>query len=142
MKYWKLIKSTSHMDDVNINMNAIPEGFNDTILDDEEVNNVLSMLLDFQEKYFSETPLADTLEKKFVWNIPKSIYNMANKIWQCGLPDGMNPIYWLYGLCLDDPETMLCKFLITAVNSIPEDEYAEIEKNAALYDELPTDDDC
>ena len=61
MKYWKLIKSTSHVDDVNINMNAIPEGFNDTILDDEEVNNVLSMLLEFQEKYFSETPLADTL---------------------------------------------------------------------------------
>ena len=53
MKYWKLIKSTSHVDDVNINMNAIPEGFNDTILDDEEVNNVLSMLLEFREKYFS-----------------------------------------------------------------------------------------
>lgn len=136
MKYWDLIKTRNdHHVVKNVIQNA-PAGFNETILGDSEVNEVLSMFLEFQSKYFSKTPLADTLEKKFIWNIPKHVYDLANKVKSCDLPDAMNPIYWLYGLCTEDPELMLSEFLITAINAVSNEDYSEIEKQASEYDDL------
>ena len=136
MKYWELIKTTDRPETfLNVNKSTpTPPGFDETILDDEEVNEVLSMLLEFQEKYFKDMPLADTLEQRFVWNLPKSIYKAAMRVKDFQLIDCLNPLYWFYIFCTADPWEMLPKFLITAVNAITDDEFDTIEKMADEYD--------
>lgn len=112
-----------------------PIEYSNTILNDDEIANVVSMLTEFQEKYFGKVPLADKLEDKFIWNIPRPVYEAADRARVYGKPDSLNPIYWLYLCCTAEPEDMIGKFLITAINIIPDDEYAAIEKNADTYDE-------
>lgn len=112
-----------------------PAGFEDTSLNDEEIADVLSMLLEFQEKYFSDVPLTDNLSRSFMWNIPKPIYNAAKRMHDIDEPDCLNPIYWFYIMCLADPEYMMAKFLVLATNSISDKEYDRIDKLADMYDE-------
>lgn len=112
-----------------------PAGFEDTSLNDEEIANVLSMLLEFQEKYFGDVPLTEDLSRSFMWNIPKPIYNAAKKMHDIGEPDCLNPIYWFYIMCLADPEYMMAKFLVLATNAISDEEYDRLETLADMYDE-------
>lgn len=158
MKYWKLIKvdgktpSTSHKNtnnnttDLSENMKQIleymkntapvpaPSGFDETNLNDEQVNDVLTWLLEYQENYFSELPLPDDLDKKFVWNIPKELYNAAKRNKDLGNPECLNPIFWLYGMLLEEPSDMLGKFILLAMNSMSDDDRLAVEQSADEYD--------
>ena len=53
--------------------NAPPE-VEHTVLNDNEIADVLSYLLELQEKYFNDIPLSKDLCKQFMWNIPKEAY--------------------------------------------------------------------
>lgn len=148
MKYWELIKTTKMLSPVTVvqpsSVNTTytaPPGYDETILGDEEVNEVLSMLMEFKEKYFSEIPLSDTLEQRFVWNLPMSIYKAAINSKNKGEPDCVNPLYWFYLFCVEDPGFAVGKFMITAVNIMTDDEYAVLEKYAEDYDEYNRKDD-
>lgn len=159
MKYWKMIKvdgkpSTSinenipqHVDNDDLsdgmkkilefmqnNSQPAPVGYDDTNLSDDEVNNVLSWLLDFQEKYFKEIPLPAELDKKFMWNIPHKLYKAAKDSIDYDEPDCMNPLFWFYLMLLDEPSDMIGKFILTAFNAISDDDKAFIEASADKYD--------
>ena len=95
--------------------------FPDATLTDEEVDNVLTWLIGFHEKYFKLVPLTDTLTAKFLWNIPREVYKSASLAVMKELPDCLNPIFWFYALCLDDIDAMLPAFILSAINSITGD---------------------
>lgn len=156
MKYWELIdvgektsaptlssqktmsenidKILNYIEEMSKKDNSAPFDFDNTCLSDDEISDVLSTLINFEKKYFKDIPLAETLEKRFMWNIPKSVYNAANKVTVCGLPDCLNPLYWFYLFCTAEPEDMIGKFITTAVNAIPDDDYEELVKHADEYD--------
>lgn len=128
-------KIMEFMEDMKNKNCEAPVGFEDTSLNDEEIADVLSMLLEFQEKYFSDVPLTDNLSRSFMWNIPKPIYNAAKRMHDIDEPDCLNPIYWFYIMCLADPEYMMAKFLVLATNAISDEEYDRVDKLAEMYDE-------
>lgn len=105
-----------------------------TTLDTTQVNNVLAWLLEYQEKYFVDIPLPDSLDKNFVWNIPKKIYDAAEKNKLLDEPDVLNPLFWFYCMLLEEPEDMISKFILNAVNAITDDDEKKIENLADQYD--------
>lgn len=116
--------------------NDPPPGYDNTILNEKQIPDVLSMLLGFQKKYFSTTPLAKELEQKFVWNIPLNVYKAATKAKDKGWPDCLNPLYWFYIFCTKEPGDMLGRFMITAVTSISDEDYDLLEAHAKEYDKV------
>ena len=98
------------------------KAFPDATLTDEEVDNVLTWLIGFHEKYFNLTPLTDTFTAKFLWNIPREVYKSASLAAVKELPDCLNPIFWFYALCLDDIDAMLPSFILSAINSITDND--------------------
>ena len=104
-----------------------------TNLDDEEINDVLSMLLEFQDKYFNDLPLSKDLCKKFMWNIPKEVYKAAVKATNYGY-DFLNPLILFYAFCVDEPDFAIGKFMHTMLNAITDEDYKVIEAHASEYD--------
>lgn len=105
----------------------------DTNLDDEEINDVLSMLLEFQDKYFTDIPLSRDLCKKFMWNIPKNVYKAAVKARNYGY-DFINPLILFYVFCVDEPDFAIGKFMHILLNALTDEDYAVIESKASEYD--------
>lgn len=107
-----------------------------TTLTEQEVNNVMERLLEYQEKYFQDIPLPPDLDKNFVWNVPKKVYNASMKNRLLDQPDCLDPLYWYYCMLLDEPEDMLPKFILSAVNVIMSDDDLStlIEEKADEYD--------
>lgn len=141
----KVIPSVSMSDIIQTGVaTPPPPGFDETSLDDSQISLVVEMLLGFKDKYFSEIPLMDELQKSFVWNIPKDIYDVAERIWVQGRPDCLNPIYWFYMFCIDPSIESIAKFLVVAFNAMKNSDFEEVEQLADRYDDLndiETDDD-
>lgn len=121
--------------------NEIPPGYDNTILNEKQTTDVVTMLLEFQDKYFSATPLSDKLERRFVWNIPLNVYKAAMLARDKEWPDCLNPLYWFYIFCTAEPGDMLGRFMITAVTSISDKEYDQLSAHADEYDELYSESD-
>lgn len=128
-------KIMAFMEEMKNKDNTAPVGYEDTTLNSDEIVDVVTMLLDFQEKYFKDVPLTDTLQKNFIWNIPREVYDAANKMRALGEPDCLNPIYWMYLTCLEDPGYMMAKFIVLAVNSVTDEEFERVSELADMYDE-------
>lgn len=128
-----------------------PDGFENTQLNDEEIEDVLVTILEYKNKYFSKTPLTETLVKSFMWNIPKEVYKAHKKIKLLDDIDQLDPLFWLYCTCLEDPETMIAPWITQAINSFDNHEYNRIDHLNAEYenicgvdlypDDMPNDDE-
>ena len=113
--------------------NSAPANFESYALKDDEISQVLTWLLNFQEKYFPNTPLSETLHQDFMWNIPKEVYDAAAAAEIYGYPDALNPIYWFYLFCTDCPHDMIGEFIMTAIDSISDEDSEVISKHAKEY---------
>lgn len=113
--------------------NSAPANFDSYALNDGEISQVLTWLLNFQEKYFPNTPLSDTLHQDFMWNIPKEVYRAAYDAEVLGYPDALNPIYWFYMFCLDCPHDMIGEFIMNAINGISDEDSEVIASHAKEY---------
>lgn len=113
--------------------NSAPPNFDSYSLNDDQISQVLSWLLKFQEKYFPNTPLAETLHQDFMWNIPKEIYEAAYDAEMYGYPDMLNPIYWFYMFCMDSPHDMIGEFIMAAINNISDEDSEVIASHAKEY---------
>ena len=91
-------------------------------LTDQEVSEILTMLEEFNTKYFPDLPMAEKFSANFFWNIPYKIYKTAIKVKNKGLPVYFNPIFWFFAMCLDEPEDMIAPFAWDAVCNLTNDE--------------------
>lgn len=132
----KIQKIMDYMENLSKKNNTIPIEEVDTILNEEQSVDVLTMLLDFEKKYFMETPLSEMLEKRFVWNIPKPIYDAARHARDCEYPDCLNPLFWFYLFCTEAPGDMIGKFIVTAMNSMSDEDIKIVEQYADEYDSV------
>ena len=113
--------------------NSAPANFDSYALNDDEIAQVLTWLLNYQEKYFPSTPLSETLHQDFMWNIPKEIYDAAYAAEMYGYPDVLNPIFWFYMFCLENPHDMIGEFIINAINTIDDDAESVLASHAKEY---------
>lgn len=127
-------KIMAFMEEMKNKDNTAPVGYEDTTLNSDEIVDVVTMLLDFQKKYFKDVPLTDTLQRNFIWNIPRDVYDAAKKMKALGEPDCLNPIYWMYLTCLEDPGYMMAKFIVLAINSATDEDFERVSELADMYD--------
>lgn len=118
---------------------SAPSDIENTSLDDSQISMLTSMLLEYKEKYFSDIPLMDELQKSFAWNIPKDVFKVAERVWTLGEPDCLNPIYWFYMFCIDPCVESIAKFILIAYNAMKDDDFDKVESLADDYDEMMND---
>ena len=129
---------------------TMPHVLEETILSDDEVNDILTHLLDFNTKYFPNIPLSKDIVKQFLWNAPRDIVRgMRYSENHPGLPDILNPVMYLYPLLMKDPSDAiglywqtLSKLLDGNREAIKNDAAAYIadlnfEANVEKYDDQP-----
>lgn len=144
MNYKKLIRTPlSEKDDLSVIIKPVepPEDINESSLNDNETNEVLTYLLYLQEEYFSDIPLKDVLNKKFMWNIPKEVYDAYSRSKVREEPDVLNPLFYLYIFCMEDPHYSIGKFIDIMNNLIGPEELRLIEDKVNLFEEILNDDD-
>lgn len=113
-----------------------PPDFENTQLNDNQIQKVLDTMLIYQDKYFEATPLNVELIQPFVWNIPKEIFKTHQYVKDHCLPDMMDPIFWFYMFCMKNPEQAMGKYIVQAINSMTDEEFDEISENADEYDSM------
>lgn len=83
----------------------------DTILGDEEVNEILSYLRTLEDKYFDDIPLTETPSQSYVWNIPYQMYEDMRRCINEDVPDVFNPMFIFYLTMTDYPADAMGRYL-------------------------------
>ena len=68
----------------------------ETMLTEEEANDIMEYMIHLNDKYFPDIPLSDSPSKMFVWNISRELYNGMMDALNRDVPDALNPIAPLY----------------------------------------------
>lgn len=116
------------------NVVQMSEAEEDTILGDAEINEVMSTLLEFQEKYFADIPLSKDLVRKFVWNIPQNVFDAHMEVKDYGL-DVLDPLICLYALLTEDPMYTMGVYM-KILNEISNKDINYITENSEEYYKL------
>ena len=66
------------------------------------------MIPDYWKRYFHDIELKTTLNPYFVWNIPKTAYQLSRSLRAKGAPYILDPLYWF------------CMFIIKNKDDIPQ----------------------
>lgn len=112
---------------------TMPHVLEETILSDDEVNDILSHLLDFNTKYFPNIPLSKDIVKQFLWNAPRDIVRgMRYSENHPELPDILNPVMYLYPLLMKDPSDAIGLYWQT-LSKLLDGNREAIKNDAAAY---------
>ena len=78
----------------------------DYYLDDDDVEYIMSRLLDLQERYFSDIPLDTDMSDKnrFIYNIPRNICNLIMSTDVTAEDDVFSLLFMLYPFLIKDPD--------------------------------------
>jgi len=127
----------------NIKPLIAPKEVEETILNDKEINEVMSYLLFLQDEYFSDVPLDKELCKQFIWNIPRKVYDAFDRSRLLDEPDVLNPLFCLYIYCVEDPYRSISKFVDKLTDMICDDYTIQdmIQKRNKDYDNLMSEND-
>lgn len=145
MNYVRLIRipSSGNICDILKNSQQVnaPKNVENTILNDDEINDIMSYLMYLQSEYFEDIPLNKDLCKTFVWNLPKEVYDAYNKSRILEIPDCLNPLFYLYIFCVKDPYSSIGLFLNSIINmGLNETDLIE-NKISEYYDLLESSDE-
>lgn len=110
----------------------MPDALANTVLQDYQVNDILVCAKRFQKEYFHDMPLSHNLEQKFVYNIPKSIYDGYRYAINNDLPDILNPVILLYPLLTDDPGDSFGMYL-TIIRELIDGSREAIDNDSQCY---------
>ena len=120
----------------NGNPNNAPESIEHSQMDDNQAGEIMSTLLKYQDEYFSEVPLSKDLIQPFVWNLPPEVYNAHIDAKDLEYPVVMDPLFWFYIFCMNNPKEAMAKFITLAFNALDNADAATIEEIADEYDNM------
>lgn len=106
-----------------------------TTLNDDQVNFVVTYMLKMHDKYFKEFGLSQNVTPEFIWNIPKEICELSQKLDDYGYSDRINPLFWLYMFCIDIDEYSYAKTLKTMIDEFDQKSYTELSEITDAYEE-------
>ena len=101
--------------------------------DEAEVNEIVTILDDFGEKYFSDIPIGD-IPGPMLFNIPNTLLKSIRFVWDRRdmYPDILNPAMMLYLLCTPDPAAAIGRYL-QLIKEQMDDNAQAIQEDAATY---------
>lgn len=104
-----------------------------TELTEDEVCNVLRTFERYQETYFKNLPMRHEICNRFLFNIPRRVYDTHIAVCECyNNPDVFDPLYWLY-LCFTECKREDVAVFIKATENILAENDEEI---SAGYDDI------
>ena len=113
---------------------TMPHVLEETILSDDEVDDILGYLLEFEKKYFSDIPLAKDIVKQFLWNAPREIVRgMRYAQTHPDLPDILNPVMYLYPLLMKEPSDAIGLYWLKMIDILDGNREA-IKNDAQIYE--------
>lgn len=119
-------------------IDAVPPNFDKFILNNDQISDVLSELINLQEKYFNDIPLRQDLVKQFMWNIPKEVYDAYRDYIDYERHEALNPLLYFYIFCTEDVALTLPLF-VKIINDIYEKDSKSIDEEADSYIEYESD---
>lgn len=120
----------------NGNPNNAPESIEHSQMNDNQAGEIMSTLLKYQDEYFSEVPLSKDLIQPFVWNLPPEVYNAHIDAKDLEYPVVMDPLFWFYIFCMNNPKEAMAKFITLAFNALDNEDAGKIEEMADEYDNM------
>lgn len=128
----ELLALLRKLSDDNAKM-QIPNVLAETILNDDEVDDILGYILQFRDEYFPNIPLSPDIVKQFLWNAPRDIVRgMRNAQTHPDQPDILNPVMFLYPLLMKDPYGAIGLYWDTLLEILESNRDA-IRDDAAAY---------
>ena len=110
-------------------------------LTSDQVSEIMDFIMHLNETYFQNIPLADEQFEKFVWNVPKRMYDSMMDQLERGEPDILNPMLLMYLSFVEEPGWTMGHFLTKLSEMIKDNsdaiEYDNMDylKNAIEEDE-------
>lgn len=120
----------------NGNPNNAPDSIEHSQMNDNQAGEIMSTLLKYQDEYFSEVPLSKDLIQPFVWNLPPEVYNAHIDAKDLEYPVVMDPLFWFYIFCMNNPKEAMAKFITLAFNALDNEDAGKIEEMADEYDNM------
>ena len=97
-----------------------------TELNEHEVSEVLRTFEKFQAKYFPKLPIRNEICKRFLFNIPRRVYDTHIAVCECySDPDIFDPLFWLL-LCFTECKREDVALFISAIDKTLTDYEEEI----------------
>ena len=113
-----------------------PDSIEHSQMNDNQAGEIMSTLLKYQDEYFSEVPLSKDLIQPFVWNLPPEVYNAHIDAKDLEYPVVMDPLFWFYIFCMNNPKEAMAKFITLAFNALDNTDAGKIEEMADEYDNM------
>lgn len=108
-------------------------------LTSDQVGEIMDFIMHLNETYFQNIPLADEQFEKFVWNVPKRMYDSMMDQLERGEPDILNPMLLMYLSFVDEPGWTMGHFLTKLSEMIENDkdsvEYDNVEYLKSLIED-------
>lgn len=117
-----------------------------TELTEDEVCDVLRTFERYQETYFKSLPMRHEICNRFLFNIPRRVYDTHIAVCECyNNPDVFDPLYWLY-LCFTECKREDVAVFIKATENILAENDEEISAGydnilGSLYEEEDVDEE-
>lgn len=120
--------------------NSAPPAIANSNLNTDEVRDVQAMFIEFQKKYFEDSPMSKTIDPQFFFNLPKEVYKFATEMKAKDMPDIFNPLLLFFGLNLREADTYPI-FIRTVLSLISDEDCEMLDKYYDdYYDESEYDD--
>lgn len=120
--------------------NSAPPAIANSNLNTDEVRVVQAMFIEFQKKYFEDSPMSKTIDPQFFFNLPKEVYKFATEMKDKDMPDIFNPLLLFFGLNLREADTYPI-FIRTLLSLISDEDCEMLDKYYDdYYDESEYDD--
>lgn len=108
-------------------------------LTSDQVGEIMDFIMHLNETYFQNIPLADEQFEKFVWNVPKRMYDSMTDQLEREEPDILNPMLLMYLSFVDEPGWTMGHFLTKLSEMIENDkdsvEYDNVEYLKSLIED-------
>jgi hypothetical protein len=101
-------------------------------LTSDQVSEIMDFIMHLNETYFQNIPLADEQFEKFVWNVPKRMYDSMMDQLERGEPDILNPMLLMYLSFVEEPGWTMGHFL-TKLSEMIKDNSDAIEYDNMDY---------
>lgn len=107
--------------------NSAPPAIANSNLNTDEVRVVQAMFIEFQKKYFEDSPMSKTIDPQFFFNLPKEVYKFATEMKAKDMPDIFNPLLLFFGLNLREADTYPI-FIRTLLSLISDEDCEMLDK--------------
>ena len=118
----------------DISRNKVPDEEKITTMNDKQISDIIEFMLAIKNEYFPYVTLSRDISADFIWNLPRCVYQTAQRMIAYDEPTMLNPLFWFTLFCVDLDEYVLAKILKTIFDEMSRGTYDRIKEIIAEHD--------